>query len=69
MLAGICDEIIHVGLDGLDSTLHGRNRIALPTVSHTASHHCAELLESDICGTSAVHPFEIAPEDKHFVFS
>ena len=67
MLPGISDELVDVWFDGLDATLHSGNGITLTAMSDTAAHDSAKLLESDICGSTAVNPFQIAPKDENLV--
>ena len=67
MLPGIFDEFVDVGLDGFNSALHGWDGITMAAMSHTAAHDRAKLLESDICSSTAVHSFQIAPKDENLV--
>ena len=67
MLPGIFDEFVDVRLDCFNSALHSRNGITLAAMSDTAAHDSAKLLESDICGSTAVNPFQIAPKDENLV--
>ena len=67
MLFGENYEIVHVGLDGFYTTLHGGYGIALATKTYTASHYGAELLPSCICGTAAMHTCQVAAKHKDFI--
>ena len=44
MLHGVLDELIHVRTDSLDTSLHGRNSVALSGAPNANSHFCTEQL-------------------------
>lgn len=64
---GIFDEFIDIGLDGLDTSLHGRYRIGLAPVPDAAAHHGAEIPECEPGRAAAVHAFQVAAEDKDLI--
>lgn len=61
------DEVIYVRFDGLYTTLHSRNGVTLTTKANPAAHDGAELLPGYKCGSSAMHSFQVAPEDENFI--
>lgn len=67
MRLGESDEIIHIGLDRLHATLHGRDGVALALKAHTASPDGSEL---EVCrpgGPAAMHAGQVAAEDKDLI--
>ena len=67
MLAGEGEELVHVGLDGLDAALHRRDGVALALEADAAAEDGAEMLERGPCGAATVHPRKVAPENEDFV--
>ena len=63
----VFDEFIDIGLDGVDASLHGRNRIGLAPVPDAAAHHGAKIPERKPGRAAAVHAFQVAAEDEDFI--
>ena len=67
MVLGKTDKLVHVWLNGLHFSLHGRNGIALALQTYALSHDGSELAVCDICSTASVHTSQIAAEYKDLV--
>ena len=67
VLAGEGDEVIHVGLDGLNAALHRRDGVALALEADAAAEDCAEMLERGPGGAATVHPRKIASENEDLI--
>lgn len=64
-----CDELLHIGADGLDIALHGGNGVAASLKSDALAPYGAEFPEREVRGSSGVHSGEVASEDEYLVFA
>ena len=64
MRFGKHDEIIHIRADGLYTTLHRGDAIALALQTHPLAHNGSKLAVSDVSRTAAMHTFEITTKDE-----
>ena len=63
----IVDERIDIGLDGVDTALHGRDGVRLPLRADALAHHGPELPESNPRRPSPMHTGQVAAEDKDLI--
>ena len=61
------DEFIHVGLDGLDPSLHRRDGITLPPETYAAAHHGSEVPEGIVGSSAAMQPTEVRSENEALI--
>lgn len=66
MLAGEADEFVHIGLDAVGTSVHGRDAIGLSLQAGALSPDGSPLFLGQQCGTSAVVAFEVASENEYF---
>ena len=59
---GETDEIVHIGFDGLNASLHCRDGICLTIHTDAFAPYSAKLLESQPGSTATVRPCQIAAE-------
>ena len=67
MLLGIGDELIDVGADGVNASLHGGDGIALTLDAVAIAHYGSKIKIGNAGGTTSVHTGKIAAEHKHLV--
>ena len=67
MLLGVCDELVNIGADGVNASLHGGDGIALPLHAVAIAHYGTEMQMGNSGGTASVHTGKIATEDKHLI--
>lgn len=65
MLLGILEKLIHVGLDGFHSSLHGGDGITPAGGTDTYSPFCTKLVHSRACCATAMIPLQIAAENEY----
>lgn len=65
MLLGILEKLIHVGLDGFHSSLHGGDGITPAGGTDTYSPFCTKLVHSRACCAAAMIPLQIAAENEY----
>lgn len=64
---GKTDELVDVGSDGVDASLHGGDGIRLSLQAYTLAHDSAETAPGHACGAATMLPGEVAAEDKYLV--
>ena len=67
MLLRKCDERSNVRLDGLHTTLHSGDSVALATKTNAATHYGSELFPSSKRRTASVHSFQVAAKNEHLI--
>ena len=67
MIHGKGDELVNIGFDGFDTTLHGWNGIALSLQADTLSPYSSEFHLCDSCRTTAMMPLKVAAKNEHFI--
>ncbi len=68
MFFGKGDEIIYIRLNSVHPSLHRWDCVTLSTQTNSTTHHGTELLKSNSCGSSTVHPGQIASKYKNLVW-
>jgi len=68
MLLGKSNELLHIGADGFNATLHGRYGVGLPLQSYTLSPDGTELLVCNAGRSTAVHSLQIAAKHEYLVW-
>ena len=67
MLLRKCDERSNVRLDGLHTTLHSGDSVALATKTNATTHYGSELFPSSKRRTASVHSFQVAAKNEHLI--
>ena len=67
VLSSKLNKLIHVGFDGLYSTLHCRNAVALTLQSNALTPDGTKLLVSDISRSATMCPSQITAKHKNLI--
>ena len=68
VLFGKADELIHIGLDSINSALHGRNGVCLTMKTNAFAPYGTKPLVSQSCSTATMCACQIASKHEYLAF-